>query len=543
MNEAQEGAGLFSLADNFDKEFWEIVAARRRHDKEECSKDSADRLLDDYLWLKKYLMRRIMAHKNPATRLDEHGHLLVADVCALQHIDRKKAGDIAQKIDEIADGEDTHEAMSLLKEKVDSLRNSPKPTFFYKMCPNDCFVLYDIPQLMYLCARYNQHPGTHTIREMDCPDCFRTILEQTPLKKRKMAWFQVAIHIPPVIREVRSITVSFFCENGRLEAFQRFITHGGRATRVHQLSYFTRLLPTRDKLEPAIPFSDEDAWYFEMCTGLSLVTEITALLLELKVDICDINSNDKAISDWTGCRLGIIGKLLHNHRESIIKCPAIYWRAACLRNAIRQTDYQCRMVELKFEQQIHLAYTEELPEDCLKTVGEWFTFAKEQFEQYFFTDLEMIGIHREAFRYQQFAKRTHINLQEKHDPTPADPDDSEFMTAARDLGMQLLKGGLYSDRITEEVMKNAVLDSERSCCPDTSFYFRGCLHKHTANVKELMVPAMCKTKYVPVDNSFERPLEKLRNANKNERIFEFIHKSLYRSDSAEDLGFLQMNDV
>ena len=95
--------------------------------------------------------------------------------------------------------------------------------------------------------------------------------------------------------------------------------------------------------------------------------------------------------------------------------------------------------------------------------------------------------------------------------------------------------------MSPEVMKNAVLDSERSCCPDTSFYFRGCLHKHTANVKELMVPAMCKTKYVPADNSFERPLEKLRNANKNERIFEFIHKSLYRSDSAEDLGFLQMN--
>lgn len=537
MHETQEGNGLFSLGTDFDIEFWEIVSARRKSDKEECPEDSADRLLDDYLWLRKYLIQRVVANKNPTTLLDRHNHPLIKDVCALQHIDREEAWNIAQEVDKIADSEDTYEALSLLKEKVKALYNGPKPTFFYRMCPNDYFVLYDIPQLMYLYARHKQHPGVHTIRATDCPDCFQAVLEKTSHKKREFARFGVAIHIPPNIKEMSSITIPYFCENGRLEAFQRFITHGGRATRVHQFSYFTRLLPTREKLESVSPFNDEDAWYFEICTGLSLVTEITALLLELGVDISDISSNDNARSSWSGCRLGIIGKLLHNHRESIIKCPAIYWRVACLRNAIRQTDYQCRMKELKYEQQINLAYAAEMPEDHPQTVGDWLAFAKEQFEQYFYTDLDMIGIRRDAFLYQQFSKNANIKFQESSLPELPDPDNSEFMTAARELGIQLLNGGLLPDRVTDAVMKTAIFDSEKSCCPDTNFYFRGCLHRNDANVKKLITPAIIKLQNVHNDNSYEVPLEKLRNTNRDEMIFEFIHNSLYGSNSAEYLGF------
>ena len=74
------------------------------------------------------------------------------------------------------------------------------------------------------------------------------------------------------------------------------------------------------------------------------------------------------------------------------------------------------MKELKYEQQINLAYAAEMPEDHPQTVGDWLAFAKEQFEQYFYTDLDMIGIRRDAFLYQQFSKNTNIKFQESSLP-------------------------------------------------------------------------------------------------------------------------------
>lgn len=530
--------GLFSIGEEFDKGFWEIVKRKRFLYKEECSPDSPDRLYDDYLWLKSYLIRRSLADKAPTSLLDSQGHPLMKDVCALRHFDRETAWSLEKEYDQITAVESTDETITDFAQKVISLRNAPKPVFYYKLSPADYFVLYDVPQLMYLYTRHRLQSDIQTIRETDCPDIYENIFDYNK-KKHNNSWFGVNILHSTKSYAVDAITVPAFCGKGRLEAFYRFITWGKNAKLVHMFKYFTRRLPSRTVLESVSGFRDEDAWYFEMCTGLSLTAEITALLVELGVKSRDIKNDDQAISTWSECRLELFGRLLQNHRESMTKCPAIYWRNACLRNAIRQTDYQCRIKELTYEQQISLAYTDTLPENCPQTSGEWYIFAEQEFEKYFNTDLELIGIQRMYFRFQQFSKATNIGCVENTFPNLSDPEACNYMTSAKKTAEHLLTTPPNSGNTIEYVMKNAVIDPNISCCQDTNFYFRGCLPIED-NFLERMKNDVATPLYPPSENGDRGgSLEKLRNTNEYEKIFEFIHKTLYGGNNDQDLGFLQ----
>lgn len=530
--------GLFSVGEEFDKGFWEIVKRRRFFYKEECSPDSPDRLYDDYLWLKSYLMRRSLADKPPTSLLDSQGHPLMKDVCALRHFDRETAWSLEKEYDQVTSVESTDAAITDFAQKVNSLRNAPKPVFYYKLSPEDYFVLYDVPQLMYLYTRHRLQSDIQTILQTDCPEIYERIFDNKK-KEHNNSWFGVNILHSTKSNKVDTITVPAFCGKGRLEAFYRFITWGKNAKRVHTFKYLTRCLPPRRELESVSDFRDEDAWYYEMCTGLSLTAEITALLVELGIKSCDIRNDDQAKSTWSECRLGLFGRLLQNHRESMTKCPAIYWRNACLRNVIRQTDYQCRIKELKYKQQISLAYTDTLPENYPQTSGEWYIFAKQEFEKYFNTDLELIGDERMNSRFQQFSKATNIGCVENPFPNLMDPDECNYMTSAKEIAEQLLTTTPNSGNTIEYVMRNAVIVPNASCCQDTNFYFRGCLPIEDNFLEEMMHVATIPLYHPSENGNNGNSLKKLRSTNEYEKIFEFIHEKLYGGNNDQDLGFLQ----
>lgn len=304
--------------------------------------------------------------------LDSQGYPVTKEVYALQYIDlSERTNDEVRKFCAAEEDRFARTHASVENMAIEFCQKQPRQAFDYKMTPKNYFLLYAAPLLLYLHDRQKIQPGTALIRESECPECYQLIFDKTPRTQREAAWFGVTIRRQDDLNDGNVITVPTFCEKGRLEAFQRFITHGSKAAHVHMFQYYVRCLPGHQKLEAVPDFQEEDTWYFEMCTGLSLTVEITALLAELGVKPSAKKSKQTGSVKWSDCRLKIICELLQKHRESIIRCPAIYWRAASIRNVIRQVNSQCRMKALLLERQIYLAYPEKQPVICPETEKDW----------------------------------------------------------------------------------------------------------------------------------------------------------------------------
>ena len=523
MGTNQAGNRLFSQEEDFGKELWDLVERMPRSTVAADPSCGKGKLHEQYLFLKEFLTWNVFTDQNPITLLDDHGQPLIQDVYALRHHDRELVRDI------------------LYGETTKQICFGPKPVFYYRLRPDDCFALYDAPFLMYLYAKHASQPGRRTLRMKDFPLCYCQIFSDTKNKQARTKCFGVTIQETGKRDDGNVISVPVLCEIGRLEAFQRFILCRGRALRVHTFQYLTRLLPYHETLESVPDFEEEDAWYFEMCSGLSLVSEITALLVELEIDPpidpSDIKKDADAMAKWSACRLGIIGELLREHRECIINCPAIYWRASSLRNVIRQTDHQFMVKELEWERQIKLAYPEDPAEPCLKTVGTWRALAKEQFDRYFFTDLSRILVCSEEFWWEQLKKRMGVKGSEDVPYKPVYPEASAFMSAAENMVMNRLCTGV--ERSKRAAMQDAVVDPYTAGMQNNGFYFRGCLPKKDPVIEKMIKTARKQSQAVDDTNTAKGHLEKLRNTNRHEEIFEFIHQTLYGDDTNSDSGFFQ----
>lgn len=124
-----------------------------------------------------------------------------------------------------------------------------------------------------------------------------------------------------------------FCSAGRLSAFLRF-TAGSKHIKKHMGSivYHTRSLPQNlDQHNLKGTLSDEDAWFYEMCTGLSLTAEISALIYQLE-------SEPSIPTNWNQHRHSVFLKILEQHREIIVSCPAVTWRFVVVRNIFRHIN-------------------------------------------------------------------------------------------------------------------------------------------------------------------------------------------------------------
>lgn len=86
-------------------------------------------------------------------------------------------------------------------------------------------------------------------------------------------------------------------------------------------------------------------------------------------------------------------------------------------------------------------------------------------------------------------------------------------------------------------MSKAVIDTYTAAKENTGFYFLGCLPKNDPTVEKYILNAR-----IPLyKNNWKKPsMKKIRNSNKEEVIFEIIHKILYGTETDDDLGFLQL---
>lgn len=540
MDEYRMEQSLFDLGDSYGEE-WRKKAAASRPAWSKGTPEPENDLRNDYQWLRHFMTWRAVIGSQQVKWFDSQGYPVIKEVYALQHIDlSERTNDEARKFCEAEEDrfERTHASVENIV--IEFCQKQPQQVFYYKMAPWNYFLLYDAPLLLYLHDRQKIQPETALIRELECPECYQSIFDKTPVAQREAAWFGVTIRRQDDLNDGNVITVPAFCKKGRLEAFQRFITYGSKATHVHMFQYYVRCLPDHRQLESVPGFQEEDAWYFEMCTGLSLTVEITALLAELGVKPSDEQAEGKGIVTWSDCRLKIICELLRKHRENIIRCPAIYWRAASIRNVIRQVDNQCRMKELQLERQIYLAYPEKLPVVCPETEQGWRQFAAGQFEYYFFTDLLMIGVNISSKSKMWFAEKclhdtmgTTLEDPERYFSNIDDIEEAEFMRAAE----KKVHNFLCANTIvrTEVLMRNAKTAPYTADREKKGFYFRGCLPKEDPVVEDMIGSTRIPSKKSEAD---QQSLKKLRNANVTEELFEKIHQTLYGTESDSDRGFL-----
>ncbi len=539
MDEYRMEQSLFDLGDSYGEE-WRKKAAAGRPAWSKGTPEPENDLRNDYQWLRHFMTWRAVIGSQQVKWFDSQGYPVIKEVYALQHIDLSEStSDEVQKFCEAEEDRFERTHASVENMVIEFCQKLPQQVFYYKMTPKNYFLLYDAPLLLYLHDRQKIQPETALIRELECPECYQSIFDKTPVAQREAAWFGVTIRRQDDLNDGNVITVPAFCKKGRLEAFQRFITYGSKATHVHMFQYYVRCLPDHRQLESVPDFQEEDAWYFEMCTGLSLTVEITALLAELGVKPSGEQAEGKGIVTWSDCRLKIICELLQKHRECIIRCPAIYWRAASIRNVIRQVDNQCRMKELQLERRVYLAYLKELPVICPETEDEWRQFASEQFTYYFFTDLEMIGIYCPNFALWDFNRNLLNTMGVAYgDPKQFfssidDPKEAEFMRAAENQ----VHNFLCADTIvrTDLLMRNAKIAPYTANREKKGFYFRGCLPKEDPVVEDMIGSTRIPSKKSEAD---QQSLKKLRNANVTEELFEKIHQTLYGAESDSDRGFL-----
>lgn len=174
-----------------------------------------------------------------------------------------------------------------------------------------------------------------------------------------------------------SIKVPYFCKKARIEAFDRYVACRQRAKNLNTFSYQTY------KLEHEIPLNHiEESWFYEMCSGVSFVSEIVAALIQLE----DIHRREVSqLNSWETNRTNIFIQLLHEYR-SLVEFPAVYWRSAAIRRVFFKIDKKC-WEQVSKHNQLNMRFYEDrldrLPKDSpLGTLPEtknWYLFAKRNF--------------------------------------------------------------------------------------------------------------------------------------------------------------------
>ena len=248
-----------------------------------------------------------------------------------------KAGEVIQRFSEI-------------------LENSEKREFSYLMEPAHYFVIYDLPQLKYLsCRRKRLHKGIDNpvkdISEIDLPKWCASIFNMCNSKRKQLqegAPFQIEYTTEKIGKQRRREVFRTLpiCQDGRLEAYGRFIAKRGRAEMVHSFMYQNRATAEGQLSKHSEdPFCDEDAWYYEMCSGVSLVAELASCIKTIEeenehragVSTSNLDGSER----WKNCFEPCILEALKRFRHFIIRCPAVYWRIVCLRKVICDLNKFC----------------------------------------------------------------------------------------------------------------------------------------------------------------------------------------------------------
>ena len=90
---------------------------------------------------------------------------------------------------------------------------------------------------------------------------------------------------------------------GRLEAYKKFILDRGRIEDVHSFQYHASILGENSPFKGSV-FWNENIWYLEMCSGVSLVAELASLVEALtseaipKETAAQVRDEEDELQEW-----------------------------------------------------------------------------------------------------------------------------------------------------------------------------------------------------------------------------------------------------
>ena len=132
--------------------------------------------------------------------------------------------------------------------------------------------------------------------------------------------------------------------SARLSLYAKFSLRDNHSNKgIHSIKFQTRSIvkPRGDgdnqTIEPIdrLSFTPQDAWYYELCTGLSFCSRISSFINSL-------DSESSILTEfWNENREEIFVKILSSIKELIINCPAHKWRIAVVENIIHSFNQHC----------------------------------------------------------------------------------------------------------------------------------------------------------------------------------------------------------
>lgn len=300
--------------------------------------------------LREYVLRHRLTAREPALRRPgspwDTVEINLYEKSAFTELCRSGAARCAELL---ARGEQAEQdAIQFVGNLQRDLNQLPTRTVRCKLDAGDYFLAYDYPQLLYLqqlkqACGDNLVDSTEVIPAFCCRDSIGAAGRQSLDKWEKRRDFGVEF------RKRGTFEVPQFCKAGRMEAYCRYIVERRRETMVHSPHYQLRasgagnLAGAREE-----SFCNEDAWYYEMCSGASLISELAILVDTLDRLNCERALHAPADSGapmWKDSFKAAIYLALKDNAERIIFCPAVYWRIACLKRAIYAVNTLCQNLD------------------------------------------------------------------------------------------------------------------------------------------------------------------------------------------------------
>lgn len=387
------------------------------------------------------------------------------------------------------------------------------------------FGVYDVPLLLSISERKNQQKEPTILSSIDlCANYPRyDFIFKNAMSKEAHCGVKIIRSNPNTAPDF--VSVPSCCSVGRLEIYNRFFSNKHKKN-THMFRFFTRGLHKDDSAWPTV-FSAEDAWYYEMCTGLSLVTELTAFFLSRNIDIAFWESQTKPndLTSWQMCRCEVLFSLLKTRRLTICACPAIRWRIEMLLDILDEIDTAFSMEEKRdgrlmtraqwedsafqkfyclFEKKI-----EEIPSKAVNTGQLWHIC--NPLKPFALTGEQVAFLNQDEAKTIKHSKAEWLNKVYL-----------AYMAAAHDMA-DSMKASIRQDIVT-----NCIMDLAEIVTPGVHlgevFPFCCIIHPEDGNVKAL------KDKAMATSSSGTRKTKKLKNNNLKEQVFEIVHKALYQDD-------------
>lgn len=336
-------------------------------------------------------------------------------------------------------------------------------------------------------------------------------------------------------RKKRLLFIPTICQNGRLEALYRFICRKGRSLMVNSFDYFVR--PISTPWNPSKRISDEDAWYYEMTTGLSLALEISETISEIEINHeKSMVSNIARKNCWEEFCEDCIADLLKASRDIIISCPLLYWRIAMLKDVIQLTDEACLQLEGGYIEKGKTKDRMQLKTSIPESKAEWTHYAQRIFSRAIINAFFDIGIQLDTdcvidnfflnvmgFSLSDDNRNDFdiMDLTEIRVPTSREYINCCATAVAQQFGKQLPNESQNSRQYRNNFISGNNAGPIEVNSPNNGFYCY-CLTNYSPFIERMKQYAIFAN-----DSPNSNRLRKIKDNNQDKKLFNKIHEALY----------------